>query len=272
MVALLWLLMPERAQAQVNTQQLDRGEFEGGWQAGASGDLSLRSGNVDLLEIAAAGSVRWQQVEEEDMGEGSGEPDANHAPWLRQRWRLDASLGYGREGGEDIINEQYAHTRWTAMWHRRVGSEAYLQAQRNEFQLLKLRALVGGGVRVDPIHGRRTALWFGTGAFYEHEDIDAAGDEGRQRTVRWSSYLAFRWTIGGRRDPALAVVLQNVAYAQPSFENLNDYRILDELQVDLPITAFVSFVTRFRVLYDTNPPPDVAQTDIRLSQGLAVTF
>jgi hypothetical protein len=260
----LTIFLSGPAVAQVNTQTLDRGEYDEGWMTSIAGDLSLTDGNVQLTEVYGSASVRWQTfhpVRDEDV-----------LPWLKQRWRLDASTGFGSEAREAFMNEQYGHMRWTAMWHRHFGSELYVQGQRNLFQLLDSRLLAGAGVRADAFHTPALSLWAGTGAFSEHERLDADGDEARQDTVRWSSYLVFRAQIGGRENPDLAVVVQNSVFVQPSFEDLSDFRIMNEVQLDLPITEIVSLTTGFNFRRDTNPPPGVQRHDLRLSQGVSVEF
>lgn len=264
----LWLaimvaaLMPASALAQVNSQSLDRGEYASGIMTDVGGDLSLRSGNVELLEVYANGSIRWQTLREARH--------ENELPWLKQRIRADVSSGYGREAGESIIDEQYAHLRWTAMWHRHIGTELFVQAQRNDFQALNLRWLVGGGLRSDVIHTEAFALWFGTGVFSEHEQIEVPGENDRENAFRWNNFMVARVQFG--RTEELAVVLQNTVYVQPNLGDMSDFRVLEEVEADIPITEVVSLVTKFSARIDAEPPPGVETTDLRLSQGISVSF
>jgi hypothetical protein len=259
-VVAVWL--PAMALAQVNSQSLDRGEYASGIMTDVGGDLSLRSGNVELLEVYANGAIRWQTLREARH--------ENELPWLHQRVRMDVSSGYGREAGETIIDEQYAHLRWTAMWHRHIGSELFVQAQRNEFQALNLRWLVGGGLRSDVIHTEAFALWFGTGVFSEHEQIEVPGENDRENALRWNNFMVARVQIGRREE--LAVVLQNTIYVQPNLADVRDFRVLEEVEADIPITEIVSLVTKFSARIDAEPPVDVKTTDLRLSQGISVSF
>jgi hypothetical protein len=260
--AALLFLAPAGALAQVNSQSLDRGEYAAGVMTDVGGDLSLRSGNTDLLEVYANGAIRWQTMR--------APRHENELPWLNQRVRMDVSSGYGREAGESIINEQYAHLRWTAMWHRHIGTEMFVQAQRNEFQSLNLRWLVGGGLRSDVIHTEAFALWFGTGFFSEHEQIEVPGDNAREDAVRWNNFMVARVQFGRSED--LAIVLQNTIYVQPNLADVSDFRLLEEVEADIPITEIVSLVTKFSARIDAEPPPGVKTTDLRLSQGIAVSF
>jgi hypothetical protein len=262
LACLTFTLSTTPAQAQVNSQSLDRGEYAAGIMTDFGGDLSLRSGNTDLMEIYAHGAVRWQTLRD-PRTEGE-------LPWLKQRIRMDVSSGYGRESGESIINEQYAHLRWTAMWHRHIGTEMFVQAQRNEFQSLNLRWLVGGGLRSDVIHTEAFALWFGTGLFREHEQLEVPGENDREDAVRWNNFMVARVQFGRTED--LAVVLQNTVYVQPNLADMSDYRLLDEVEADIPITEIVSLVTKFSARVDAEPPAGVKTTDLRLSQGISVSF
>ena len=260
--AIFAALMPASVLAQVNSQSLDRGEYASGIMTDVGGDLSLRSGNVELLEVYANGSIRWQTLREARH--------ENELPWLNQRIRADVSSGYGREAGESIIDEQYAHLRWTAMWHRHIGTELFVQAQRNDFQALNLRWLVGGGLRSDVIHTEAFALWFGTGVFSEHEQIEMPGENDRENALRWNNFMVARVQFG--RTEELAVVLQNTVYVQPNLGDMSDFRVLEEVEADIPITEVVSLVTKFSARIDAEPPSGVETTDLRLSQGISVSF
>jgi hypothetical protein len=264
MAVTLGVTVAAAASAQVNTQSLDRGEYDDGWMTSAEAELSLLGGNIEMIEAYGEGSVRWQKFHPAR--------DTDVLPWLHQRWRLSLSAGFGSESAEPFMNEQYGHMRWTAMWHRHVGSEVYVQGQRNLFQLLDSRLLAGVGVRADLFHTADFSMWVGTGVFTEHERLDAPGDEARQDTLRWSNYLVFRGQLGGRENPDLAVVLQNTVFIQPALDDLSDYRIMNETQFDLPITEIVSLVTGVNFRRDLAPPPGVQRNDIRLSQGLSVEF
>jgi hypothetical protein len=255
-------LMPASALAQVNSQSLDRGEYASGIMTDVGGDLSLRTGNVELLEVYANGAIRWQTLREARH--------ENELPWLHQRLRMDVLSGYGREAGESIINEQYAHLRWTAMWHRHIGTELFVQAQRNEFQALNLRWLAGGGLRSDVIHTDAFALWYGTGVFSEYENIEIPGENERENALRWNNFMVARVQFG--RTEELAVVLQNTIYVQPNLADMNDFRVLEEVETDIPITRVVSLVTKFSARIDAEPPEGVKTTDLRLSQGISVSF
>lgn len=263
-LALLGIVGAARpASAQVNAELLQRSPFEGGWRGVLQASFSLSYGNVDLIDAGGTGQARFQTLHPAEEGD---DPDV--PPWVEHRWLLQANGRFAEKDDAPIVSQAYAHTRWTAMWHRRIGSDVFAQVQYDRFWRLNLRALGGVGGRVELVHTAPFLLSLGTAYMMELERLDLSATDGADPDTlahRWSSYLIARLSLF--ED---ALLLQSTLYAQPRLDRFDDYRILEEVELVVAVNSWLSFGTSLSVLHDSEPPPGVEPTDVRL--GSTVSF
>ncbi|MDX1745435.1 MAG: hypothetical protein R3324_05810, partial [Halobacteriales archaeon] len=111
LAALLW---SATATAQtVNIESLTRDTP--GFALSLAGSLSMSSGNVVQTVASATGHTQYQLVRPDEN------PEDDVPPFLHHRWMLTGSVGYESASEEAILNRRFAHARWTAMWHERIG-------------------------------------------------------------------------------------------------------------------------------------------------------
>ena len=250
------------AEAQVNTQVLERDPSKQGWSGSVTGSLTMKSGNVDLFDVGGAGDVQFLTL---------WSPESNQdVPWIRQRVYLRSDGRYTENADVKILSSAFSHARWTAMWHPRVGSEVFLQHQYNAFLRLTLRALAGTGARVVAVNRKQLLAAAGTGYMIEYERIDVAegaDDDPRTTAHRWSNYLTGRVELAGGK-----VLLQDTLYVQPRFGDVSDLRVLNDLEVVLPITSRVSFSVALVWLNDSEPPTGIEKSDMSYFQSVTVSL
>lgn len=249
------------AAAQVNVQVLERDRTDEGWNGALSGAMTLQRGNVDLLDVGAAGDIEYQTLWPREEGEPA---------WIEQRVLLRSSVRYAERSGSAFLSNAFNHARWTAMWHRRIGSEIYLQHQYNEFWRLELRMLAGAGARTVLVNQPSFIMAAGSSYMVEFEKIDVAegaSDDPETTSHRWSNYLTARFDlIAGR------LLAQNTLYVQPRWDDFADVRILDAVELIMPLSKRLSFVTSLTVLYDHDPPTAVETTDLTLLQTFSLSL
>lgn len=258
---LLTLLVASDARAQVNAELLQRSPLDPGWSGLVQASFSLSYGNVDLIDLGATAQTRFQTLHEPEEGD---DPDV--PPWLAHRWLLRGDGRFAEKDGAPIVSQAFVHTRWAGMWHRRVGSEVFAQLQYDKFWRLQLRALAGAGVRVEVVHTAPFLLSLGTDYMLELERIDVpegAPDDAETLAHRWSSYLSARLALF--ED---SLLLQSTLYAQPRLDRFHDYRVLEELELVVGVTNWLSFGTTLSVLHDSEPPTGVEDTDVRLTSNV----
>lgn len=297
------LLVTTTVDAQVNAEGVrpDAVLDHPGWSGGLDFGLALLRGNVDFLDVGGGARLEWQRFDRattegtspasdtgasdtgapesgrSDSGasdSGASDSGASEAlevpPWLRQRAFLSASARHAAQGSRTFANQSFVHARWSAMWHRRVGTDLFAQHQFDELLRLRVRALAGAGARLVLVHRRVFRAWAGTGAMVEHERIrveEGAPDPRRTTVARWTSYLALRLSLADRR-----LVLQSTTYVQPRFDAFADYRVLNDLQLLAVVSTQLASGISLAVWHDRKPPTGVRRTDVRLLASLKIAL
>ncbi|MBC7173324.1 MAG: hypothetical protein H5U40_12875, partial [Polyangiaceae bacterium] len=215
----------------VNAEVLTTNLFEDHWSGNIDGSLALARGNVNLLDVGGGARVQYQTLYPSPAVEPE-EPAA--PPFLRQRVFLRASTRFAEQNDSNIINQGFVHLRWSAMWHRRVGSDLFSQHQFNQFFRLRVRSLLGAGLRLAMVHEPRFLLWGGSGYMFERERIDVqegATDAPRSTAHRWATFCTARLVLAEGR-----FLVQNTIFFQPRFDAFADYRLLEELEAMAKLT------------------------------------
>ena len=223
------------------------GKAEDGFFGDLKGDLTLKHGNVRMLLGEVTGRGAYQ------LGVHT--------------WLVHAYGGLGSQNGERNTEATFVHARWTAMWDPWVGSELFGQLQYDAFIDLSLRTLVGAGPRFAILLEEWIELYGGTGYMLEREVLSIPqSDPHPQRTLnhRWTSYVSFKLQFDE------IVSARSVLYVQPRFDQFSDYRILEQLELQVKVAKHLALVNTFELRYDSDPPSQVRRLDLVLKVGLRV--
>lgn len=266
---LLWWPSSVARANPVNAEKLITDPEDDGWSGSLSTSFALSAGNVDRLTLGFSGGLQYWTLYPEGVGY-RGRP---HPPGARRffenRWVLITNAAFVRVAFNDVVNNGFAHTRYTRMWLPRLGSDFFAQAQYNEFKRLTLRALGGLGFRVDPVNRRLVQIWAGSGYMAELErNRVAVGDPHPAEVVnhRWTSYGVIQLRLWDS-----AVVGRNTTYIQPRFDDFSDFRLLEALQIETR-TGVVALGVELELQYDSRPPvfSGVEPLDVFLTSYLKV--
>jgi hypothetical protein len=260
-VLLAIVLGAGRAAAQVNAEALRADPFRPGWGGSLDLSLSLLRGNVDLFEVGGGARVQKQTL--------FPAPEAE-LPFVRERLFLAGAGRFAERGGATFVNQSFLHLRWTRMWLRRLGADAFVQQQANEFQRLERRRVGGLGLRAELVHRRNLLLAGGTAWMLESERIDVgpgAPDPPETRSHRSTSYVTIRLDpVGGD------LLVQATGYFQPRFGDLADHRLLGEVELQGRAGRRLSLTLVFTATHDSRPPTGVEPVDLRLVNALRLSF
>ena len=242
-----WLASP--VLSQVNIEKYRRDEERPGFSWSIKLDLSVRSGNVDEIDIDIGG--RGDYVRE------------TSTTFVLTRLELD-----WREG-QRKSNEALVHLRHVYRLRSWLRPEAFVQYDYDKRRLLTFRGLIGTGLRFRLYQTQRVHFWWGSTYMLEHERLDVEEGAVDPKTVsvhRWSNYLTSKVHFNE------GVRLLWTIYAQPRFDKLEDIRILGEVSLGVGLGSALSLVITFRMLYDNLPPSGVDPLDTALKTGLAIEF
>ena len=239
------------AKAQINTEAMRPAVPKDGVHGWLKGGVTWKTGNSNSLATALAAKLAYHK--------------GVHSPFLQ------LSFNYAVAVSTRYVSKGFAHLRWPAMWHRRVGSELFSQVEFNEFTSQIIRTLVGAGVRVAPILHKKFELYVGTGYMFEYEelsDVDTTVDDHPEITKyhRWTSYVSCRLMI------TKWLVAANTIYIQPRFRDFGDYRLLESFMLVFKVYKSLRLLQVLTVAYDSRPPAHIYDWDTAIVTKLAVKF
>ncbi|NWF37419.1 DUF481 domain-containing protein [Mariprofundus sp. KV] len=244
-IILFLLFTPAQAWAIINAEDLDLSVDAEGFGGKFGFSVSGSSGNSEKVAGEASGRLLWR-----------------HGPHTNM---FVASHAYGKSRGVRDTNKSFAHLRHRYALDRTWDAELFGQAQQNEFALLKLRTLLGGGLRWSQQQGG-LSLAIGLGSFIEREELKAAANEPVTSLWRGNSYISLYYALNER------VRLQNTLYYQPAWRDPADFRLLDDVAVSLSLTDTLDLKLAVEIANDSRPPATIKDTDISYKTGLELRF
>tara|TARA_B100000674_G_C37836804_1_gene913261 strand:+ start:437 stop:1192 length:756 start_codon:yes stop_codon:yes gene_type:complete len=168
---------------------------------------------------------------------------------------------YGEAKDEKFKNELFFHTRLTSMilLERKIGFEIFVQSQKNEFMKLNLRQLLGTIIRLQTFSISNFNGFLGIGVMKEWESIEKSKDN---NDIRLTNYITF---ILENKEK---YKIFNTTYYQPLIKNTSDYRVNSEIAIIFMFTKVLGLKNSVKLLYDSNPPPEVD----KLNNSIDVDF
>ncbi len=266
--ALLLMTWSNRSHAQVNVESLSETIDKPGLGLSAKSNLSYASGNVNLLGLRGQAAAYY----------ATKHPDAPPEAdvfWFRDRILLHGSAGITKAEGRQVANDGFGHVRFTHMQWLRVGGEVFGQAQYDYFRLLQRRLLGGTGARVVLSNIPSFRSWFGTGYMFEFERRNipaenrppAGPDPTNMTNHRWNNYVTLSVTI----VPDVLELL-STTYVQPRWDDFRDVQVLEEGSLQVKVVEHVSLSTDVTLRYDSRAPVSVSRRDLRVGQGLVLSY
>jgi len=240
------LFAPLQAWAIINTEGLGVPVDEEGLNGKAGLSANGSSGNSNKITGEANGRLAWRHGDHIEI--------------------LVASYTYGKSRGVRDTNKSFVHLRHRYALDNALDVEAFAQAQQNEFSRIKLRALLGGGLRWSK-QDDDWKIYLGLGSFYESETLRrAAANTPRSRLWRGNSYFTVSYALNER------VGLLNTVYYQPAWKDTADYRLLENAALSVSLTEQVDLRLSIEMEKDSRPPTGVKTTDISYKTGLEYRF
>ena len=165
----------------------------------------------------------------------------------------------------DIANAWLLHLRYNRALSQSLKLEAFVQAQNDQVLAIKSRHLVGVGVRVRLIATPDLSIHVGNAYMYEREEANQVDEVVYHH--RSSSYITIYSAI-----PGTTLTITNTFYYQPLYQDLGDYRLLEQLKVNVSISKMVSLFGLINYYYDSVTPASMRQFSSTTSAGLGINL
>ncbi len=241
--------LPLPMSAQVNVEALRQDDPPLGRSGTFGGDLTLRTGNVDLVQLNL--NARLYRVTES------------------VRTLMVGNGGLGLQGGTRFASSGLLHYRRTYRYNDLISPEWYGQLNYDRPQLLDFRAVAGGGARTSFASGEWGDFGMGIALFLEYERLDlpdTAVHDNETTAVRASYFLTLRLV------PNENLVITSTTYLQPVVAEWGDLRTLANIRVAVSITDELDLTVSFDLRYDSGPPDDISALDTSLRTGLRYSY
>lgn len=172
-------------------------------------------------------------------------------------------------GGKRYANSGVLHLRYTHTGRELIHPEAFVQGDYARSRRLDSRSLAGLGGRWNLWRREDLSLALGSAIMWERERLDLLPTDPHPETTsqaRLSTYLNLTARTGR------GVSLSTTAYYQPVLSAPGDARVVGTAEMTAPIVGPLRQTTVVDFRIDTEPPPGVKGTDIRVMASFGVVF
>lgn len=167
---------------------------------------------------------------------------------------------------QSFLNKGFEHVRYGRNLSKDGGilMEAFQQVSYDVALKIKMRSLLGSGLRFGLLRKDSASINMGYAVMYEHEEI--SDNVTINRAFRHSIYFVTVVNIGNN------VEFKSITYYQPQLVVIKDYRLSNITSFNFKISKILSFKATFSLRYDARPPEDVPSIDYSFNNGLTLSF
>ncbi|MBZ9629988.1 DUF481 domain-containing protein [Salegentibacter sp. LM13S] len=246
---LLFLFIPLLGQAQlVNIEtkrlQTDSTRFV------LSADFAFNHSNNDGVSVNQVNGTLTTQLKSKDL--------KKTYLFLGNYRLIDSDEG-------NLQNSWFLHTRFNYKFNQLLRLEAFLQGQYNQLLVVEQRNLVGAGLRMKWMNRENFSGYLGNSYMYEVEYSDRAGTTNYNH--RNSTYLSVSYLSKSKNFS-----VTNTVYYQPLYKNLEDYRILEQFRLDIPLADWFKVFTIYDYYFDSKTPLNTREYTSQLQIGIGFSF
>lgn len=183
----------------------------------------------------------------------------------RNNYMLLTDILLVKSANESFANSGFEHLRYTYDVKKLpfLYLEAFQQGQYNRVQLLAMRFLTGGGARFKVLDKDSSHLGIGTFIMHEYEE---QLDHTKLSLMRYSTFLTFDFQVSKNLG------FNCITYYQPAVFNVFDFRVSTEASIRMKITQKLQFRVAYNLIYDSEPPPTVPNTNYILTNSFSYSL
>ncbi|WP_029035622.1 DUF481 domain-containing protein [Salinimicrobium terrae] len=165
----------------------------------------------------------------------------------------------------NLQNSWFLHGRFNYKFTEVLRFETFLQGQYNQLLVVEQRNLIGAGLRVKFVEKERFIGYVGNSYMYEVEFSERAGTT--HYNHRNSTYLTLSYTAKSKKYS-----VANTVYYQPLYRDFDDYRILEQFRLDIPLSSWLKVFTIYNYYFDSQTPLNTKEYTSDLNFGAGVSF
>jgi len=218
---------------------------EPGWSGELAAAIAIAQGNTEYFEFDLSAAAQYAAD--------------------RHRVRALASAARRTASGIEVAEATLLHLRHNYRLTRVVHSLVFVQAQRNPFQRIDSRFLLGLGARFDVVRAETWEASAGAAYMRDREDLtdDDTGAVGQNRASFFASVL-------GRLTDQILVDMYG--FYQPVLNDFSDARASLGSNLDVTLVGQLTLVTGIRFAHNSRPAAGVEKDDFWLRTGLRFKF
>jgi len=176
------------------------------------------------------------------------------------------NLSLIRSQGQDFQNSWFLHARYNRKLNNdRWRVEAFVQDQSNELLTINSRTLIGAGLRLKLFDENTIQGYLGNSYMYEMEKSDIAAT--KYYNHRNSTYLSVNMNFS-----KVNLDLINTIYFQPLYNDLGNYRLLEQFKAEIPIIAKLRASALFNYYFNSITPLGRSEYSSVFSLGLTLSL
>ena len=166
---------------------------------------------------------------------------------------------------KNLQNAWFLHGRFNYQFSELLRFETFLQGQYNQLLIVEQRNLIGAGLRIKWVDKERFTGYAGNSYMYEVEYSDRAGTTNYNH--RNSTYVTLSYAPNSGKFS-----VANTVYYQPLYRDLEDYRILEQFRLDIPLSSWFKVVTTYNYYFDSKTPLNTEEYTSNLNIGAGLSF
>lgn len=233
------------AQQLVNTEAMRMQSDTTGWLGGIGTSFSLAKNVNQVLGASANAHLQYK---------------SNRSLYL-----FLADYNLLKSENSKLLDNMFYHLRYNWKYDNVIRWEVFTQLQNNKITNIALRALAGTGPRFKLHDGKKLKLYAGTAAMYEYEK-ELATPAIYHHDMRNTSYVSITWL------PSPIIKLIATTYYQPLFSRIKDFRVLNQVSLNIKASRHFAITTNWNYLFDAFPATGVPNTTYAVSNGFSYTF
>lgn len=166
---------------------------------------------------------------------------------------------------DNLQNSWFLHARFNYKFNELLRFEGFLQGQYNQLLVVEQRNLIGAGLRMKWINRKYFSAYLGNSYMYEVEYSERAGTTNYNH--RNSTYLSLSYLSQSKRFS-----ITNTFYYQPLYKNFEDYRILEQFRLDIPMAEWFKVFMIYDYYFDSQTPLNTKEFTSQLQIGVGFNF